>query len=95
MKLTLLTSESQDHIYLGVTDAEEEGTWRLIDGTLFSEVYNHENMFMKWKVGEPNNYDGREDCMQIRVDHILNDASCDRTNSRGLCERKTVRCIDV
>lgn len=39
--------------YFGISDAEEEGTWRCVDGTI-SEYTN-------WAKGEPNNERNRED----------------------------------
>jgi 1,4-alpha-glucan branching enzyme len=46
-----------DALWLGLTDQEEEGVWRWIDGTPLD--------FSRWSQGEPNDYNGNEDYAHV------------------------------
>jgi hypothetical protein len=66
-----------------VTDTEVEGEWRWPDGTLLS--------YEPWHEGEPNDWDGQEDCAALNWHGAVrwNDIICD--NRFGfVCEHSTV-----
>ena len=90
--LTLVTQWESPHYFLGVTDVVEEGEWIMMDGTSFNEISSQPELIYRWSDGEPNNHDSIEHCMQIVLGQKLNDGKCSKTNSRGLCEKKTVNC---
>ncbi|XP_029019898.2 CD209 antigen-like protein C [Betta splendens] len=68
--------------WIGLTDAETEGTWKWVDGTLLgSQRY--------WVKSEPNN-EGNEDCGEIRKfdsQNSWNDVMCNLKN-HWICETK-------
>ena len=90
--LTFYTSRGRPQIYLGVTDIAEEGEFIMLDGTSYNEISNRPELIFKWQEGEPNDYGSGEDCMQMRTEHGLNDESCNKKYSLGLCEKKIIRC---
>ncbi|KAK9538101.1 hypothetical protein VZT92_005658 [Zoarces viviparus] len=79
-----LLSIITDHTWIGLSDRDEEGTWKWVDGTPLTEAY--------WGLDEPNNGGGdlgEEDCSEIVVgmnaERNWNDLRCD--NSRHwICE---------
>ncbi|XP_033971956.1 galactose-specific lectin nattectin-like [Trematomus bernacchii] len=58
------------NVWVGGNDGIWEGWWMWSDGSRFS--FNH------WRSGEPNNYHGKEDCMEMnfRGGDSVNDADC-------------------
>ncbi|KAJ8362459.1 hypothetical protein AAFF_G00373850 [Aldrovandia affinis] len=50
--------------WIGLSDSETEGTWLWVDGTPLQE----DKAF--WKKGEPNNYNGAEDCAATQPGRI-------------------------
>uniref|UniRef100_A0A3B4YRF0 C-type lectin domain-containing protein n=1 Tax=Seriola lalandi dorsalis TaxID=1841481 RepID=A0A3B4YRF0_SERLL len=68
--------------WIGLTDAETEGTWKWVDGTLLKTSF--------WYTGEPNTYYGRdEDCGEIRFfrnKNNWNDITCNMKNF-WICEK--------
>ena len=75
-------------IFIGVQRQLSDDTWRHMDGTLFKV----ENSFLQWTSGEPNNWNNKENCVEVRADHRLNDRRCGVEN-RGACERKIINCV--
>ncbi|KAK2840175.1 hypothetical protein Q5P01_013915 [Channa striata] len=80
-----LSEFTNESAWIGLSDRDEEGTWKWIDGTTMTFGY--------WGEDEPNNSvahsnDG-EDCAEIRVqiDHKWNDKPCD-LSVRWICEIK-------
>ena len=71
----MATKTSFIYIYFkGLTDADNEGNWTWTDGTPFnSSLFN----YWRSKQGEPNNYNGNEDCAEITFDGRWNDNNCD------------------
>uniref|UniRef100_A0A8C5GUM2 C-type lectin domain-containing protein n=1 Tax=Gouania willdenowi TaxID=441366 RepID=A0A8C5GUM2_GOUWI len=68
-------------VWIGLTDAENEGVWKWVDGTLLKET-------SFWCPGEPNNYKN-EDCVEVNFNHIgfWNDNDCNQ-NRTWICEKK-------
>ncbi|XP_017074990.2 accessory gland protein Acp29AB [Drosophila eugracilis] len=58
--------------WLGITDHEVKGTY-LHDGS------GNTVEFFNWKSGQPNNYDGKEDCVEI-ISGEMNDTNCAQFN---------------
>ncbi|XP_070694956.1 galactose-specific lectin nattectin-like [Pempheris klunzingeri] len=65
--------------WVGGHDAVREGVWLWSDGSLFD--------FTGWAYREPNNYKGREDCMEI------NFAGRDYVNDNRCYRRKSFVCV--
>uniref|UniRef100_A0A3P9AX05 C-type lectin domain-containing protein n=1 Tax=Maylandia zebra TaxID=106582 RepID=A0A3P9AX05_9CICH len=67
--------------WIGLSDTEEEGTWKWVDGSLLNSRY--------WRTGEPNSL-GDEDCGVMAAndeENCWNDANC-RDENFWICEKK-------
>ncbi|XP_030582144.1 C-type lectin domain family 4 member F-like [Archocentrus centrarchus] len=77
-----LIRQFRGYTWIGMTDTEEEGTWKWVDGTLLDKRY--------WHTGEPNNYNGlEEDCGEIKLvedENKWNDIECN-TENFWICEK--------
>lgn len=60
-----LYDSGYDHVFIGATDAEQDGVWKWSNGEAFT--------FVKWNEGEPNNALGGEE--QIAIYQSLSDGS--------------------
>ncbi|XP_037550264.1 collectin-12 [Nematolebias whitei] len=71
------------YFWMGLTDKEEENTWRWVDGT--------EPAFTKWKPGQPDNWghfhEAGEDCAALIHQGLWNDAFCEDLISY-ICEKE-------
>ncbi|XP_075960961.1 C-type lectin domain family 4 member E-like [Anarhichas minor] len=75
-----------DRTWIGLSDRDEEGTWRWVDGTPLTEAY--------WEVppdnGGRNPWWGEEDCAEIvvgqKAERNWNDLRCDRS-LHWICEK--------
>uniref|UniRef100_A0A8C4HR38 C-type lectin domain-containing protein n=1 Tax=Dicentrarchus labrax TaxID=13489 RepID=A0A8C4HR38_DICLA len=85
--LMIINSEEEqvqlkNNMWIGLTDSETEGTWKWVDGTPLTTSY--------WMDGEPNNYDLKEDCVEVKQHekkNSWNDFQCDLPNF-WICEKK-------
>ena len=77
---TLLAEHADRDAWLGASDLDEEGTFRWVDG---AEV----DRDGAWAVAQPDNYGGRENCLELRAeDDLWNDVPC-MGYKQALCER--------
>ncbi|KAJ8722602.1 hypothetical protein PYW07_003782 [Mythimna separata] len=65
------TQPSIEWVYVGLSDIMAEGVFETVDGEPVSKVYN------KWEPGQPNDKNGREDCVYLYKDYNLDDWPCD------------------
>ncbi|XP_025763423.1 C-type lectin domain family 4 member M-like [Oreochromis niloticus] len=68
--------------WIGLSDTEEEGTWKWVDGTLLNSSFRY------WRTGEPNSLRD-EDCgVMVANDeeNCWNDANC-RDENFWICEK--------
>ncbi|XP_066518027.1 CD209 antigen-like protein C [Hoplias malabaricus] len=73
------------HAWLGLTDAEEEGEWKWVNGSLMTTTF--------WKGGEPNNANQGEDCAVFTPStdplNTWNDMPCTESE-KWICELTAV-----
>ncbi|KAG9329665.1 hypothetical protein JZ751_003253, partial [Albula glossodonta] len=70
-----------EDIWIGLTDSEEEGTWRWVDGTTLTSWY--------WRFNQPDNW-YNEDCAAIQPDNGILQSWNDRPCSdeiQWVCEK--------
>ncbi|XP_026107507.1 CD209 antigen-like protein C [Carassius auratus] len=70
-----------DHFWIGLTDIEEEGRWKWVDGSTLTSGF--------WARGEPNNYQGNDDCANTRSSGWY-DAQCD-SSLKWICEKSILK----
>ncbi|XP_076027221.1 uncharacterized protein LOC143016666, partial [Genypterus blacodes] len=69
----------QDRFWIGLSDLDNEGQWRWVDGTGLTDGI--------WAKGEPNDQHGGEDCVElIRGFNAWNDAPCSDIK-HSVCEK--------
>ena len=73
-------------VWVGYTDLETEGTWKLVNGEMFDAGDREQSSLYYWNKSEPNNNRGVEDCAHIYLStNALNDRQCSQ-RYKGLCE---------
>ncbi|XP_063042876.1 C-type lectin domain family 4 member E-like [Engraulis encrasicolus] len=65
--------------WIGLSDLDEEGTFRWVDGTLLT------NSYLTWSPGQPNNWKNQDCAVFLESDSFLGDDSCDKLHFR-ICE---------
>ncbi|XP_072255826.1 CD209 antigen-like protein C isoform X2 [Pyxicephalus adspersus] len=68
--------------WIGMTDVEKENEYRWVDGTLLLP-----SSFKFWNRGEPNNFDGKEDCIFVSISDKWNDFKCEESQY-AICEKR-------
>jgi hypothetical protein len=77
---TLLAEQSDQDAWLGASDSEDEGNFRWFDGDAVAPDG-------PWAPAQPDNYEGRENCIELRaMDNRWNDVPC-TSEKLALCER--------
>ncbi len=77
---TRLADRSDEDVWLGASDLEDEGNFRWFDG----DDVDGEG---PWAPAQPDNFEGRENCMELRaMDDRWNDVPC-MSEKFALCER--------
>ncbi len=90
----LLAHAQNQTLWIGATDADQEGTWVWPSGEVFWEgaADGMASGFEVWGSGQPNDLNSDEDCLVLRgeaVDGSWNDATC--SSQQGfLCEREWI-----
>ncbi|XP_034002680.1 CD209 antigen-like protein E, partial [Trematomus bernacchii] len=80
-ELEFISSMTKKDTWIGLSDREEEGTWKWVDGSPLTLTF--------WKGGEPNNGAGgsEEDCAYIYSNkNVWNDAFCS-VDLHWMCEK--------
>ncbi|MGH0184859.1 UNVERIFIED_CONTAM: hypothetical protein FKN15_016212 [Acipenser sinensis] len=67
-----------NELWLGLSDSDNEGTWKWLDGRVVEKRL--------WHKGEPNNYQNNEDC-GLLTNGLLNDFMCE-TKLHWICEKR-------
>jgi hypothetical protein len=76
---TLLAEGSDEDVWLGASDFEDEGNFRWFDG---------DDAEGPWAPAQPDNFEGRENCVELRaMDDRWNDVPC-TSEKLPLCERE-------
>ncbi|XP_052441464.1 uncharacterized protein LOC127981504 [Carassius gibelio] len=70
-----------DHFWIGLTDVEEEGRWKWVDGSTLTSGF--------WASGEPNNQGTDEDCANTRSSGWF-DSPCD-SSLKWICEKSILK----
>ncbi|XP_072526156.1 uncharacterized protein [Salminus brasiliensis] len=69
------------YVWIGLSDAEEEGQWKCVDGSPLTTAF--------WRTGEPSDHDGNENCATVSIPaethNAWNDVPCSDT-ARWICE---------
>ena len=66
----------EQNAWIGLHDGREEGRFEWMVGS---------SNYTNWSEGEPNNYNDREDCVEITPDGLWNDNYCG-ARRRVVCE---------
>jgi len=71
--LKIIQKNNNKNLWVGLTDSQKEGDWRLLDGS------KAENLTLDWSKNEPNDYGSDENCASIvKGTFYLNDLNCDQ-----------------
>jgi hypothetical protein len=63
--------------WIGATDAVSEGTWMWSDGTPWD--------YQTWADGQPDDWDGNEDCALMWASGAWNDGQCSDSDRGAVC----------
>ncbi|XP_052425088.1 hepatic lectin-like [Carassius gibelio] len=72
-----------EHFWIGLTDIEEEGRWKWVDGSNINITSGF------WARGEPNDYQGNEDCANTHSSGWF-DTKCDNS-VKWICEKSILK----
>ena len=97
---SLLQSHSDKFFWTGFDDKLEEGTFRMLNSSVFDPNAIEDNSLYKWGWSQPNNNNDNEHCVIIdtqTMPYVLNDFNCDAAiffeyKIFGLCEIPRFTC---
>ena len=87
--VALLDNGSIAEAWIGANDLTSENDWRWVDNKDFPPSPSpNASSFENWNNGEPNNFNGNEDCALIKLTNngVWDDRNCTQTLS-SICER--------
>ncbi|XP_059361636.1 CD209 antigen-like protein A [Carassius carassius] len=74
-------SGGSELFWIGLTDIEVEDRWKWVDGSTLTSGF--------WVSGEPNNYQGKEDCANIHSSGWF-DTHCNNS-VKWICEKNILK----
>ncbi|XP_042620405.1 CD209 antigen-like protein C isoform X2 [Cyprinus carpio] len=86
-KQRFISSLVSERVWIGLSDREQEGIMKWVDNSPLKQGF--------WLKGEPNNYGGNEDCIQLNYNrekpgwsplNSWNDVACSE-KIKGICEK--------
>ncbi|KAI2668938.1 C-type lectin domain family 17, member A [Labeo rohita] len=81
-KQRLISSFTAERVWIGLSDTEQEGNMKWVDNSTLKQGF--------WFKGEPNDYGGNEDCIEMNYEtetlNSWNDCSCS-DKKKGICEK--------
>ncbi|XP_042620464.1 CD209 antigen-like protein E [Cyprinus carpio] len=86
-KQRFISSLVSERVWIGLSDREQEGNMKWVDNSTLKQGF--------WLKGEPNNYGGNEDCIQLNFNrgktgwsplNSWNDMICSE-KIKGICEK--------
>uniref|UniRef100_A0A9J7XKU7 C-type lectin domain-containing protein n=1 Tax=Cyprinus carpio carpio TaxID=630221 RepID=A0A9J7XKU7_CYPCA len=77
-----IISGGSGYFWIGLTDIEEEGRWKWVDGSTLTSEF--------WASGEPNSYRGKEEDCAINRSSGWADFPCDETY-KWICEKSVLK----
>jgi len=92
-QLRKMVEASGKQVWVGITDRQTEGVFRYLNGEIVNVIKDASFLYY-FKAGEPNNSQGREECVHVLTKYFeLNDMDCTKVNYygadfHGLCEIK-------
>ncbi|XP_059407360.1 CD209 antigen-like protein D [Carassius carassius] len=86
-KQRFITSLVSERVWIGLSDTENEDVMKWVDNSTLKQRF--------WFKGQPNNYDGNQDCIELNYErekpgwtplNSWNDFSCS-AKKKGICEK--------
>ena len=87
-----MIESSREHLWIGMTDREQEGVFRYLNGQIVNaQIGQGETLLYYFINGQPDNYENKQDCAVVLPEVLqLDDIPCSDVRF-GLCEIKRYR----